>query len=544
MVKSAPGIALARLLSTAEPSMLADIIGPDMIETLRGIDSEWNFDEHLAELVEEYIEPSEVLRKPKLRDSIIRMLPKEKALELASHLDVEDGKSIYDELCIAAAKNSSLEILYSFFGVVVDARAPIDSSPDESDLSPNYPLFHHQRQAAARILNGLQSDGKRVILHMPTGSGKTRTAMHVVATHLQNHEPTVVCWLAHNIELLDQAADEIEKAWRHLGNRDIQIVRFWGQRNPSLHHLKDGVIIAGLSKMTMLYNRSPEELLPVADRASLTIIDEAHQAIAPTYSSLLDLLHGKRPNNSLLGLTATPGRSWSDIDEDMKLSDFFNGQKVTLEVDGYDDPVSYLIKNEYLAKPEFSTLNSESGLILEQKDVKELSAAIDIPEKILNLLGVDVQRNLRIINKVEELTTRHKRIIVFAPSVHNARLIKAILSIRKIKSFVVTAQSRKIDRERAINQFRGEHQEAMVLVNYGVLTTGFDAPKTSAAVIARPTRSLVLFSQMVGRATRGKKARGNATAEIVTVVDPHLPGFGDIAEAFENWEDVWNEPSK
>src|SRR3546814_20134290 len=75
----------------------------------------------------------------------------------------------------------------------------------------------------------------------------------------------------------------------------------------------------------------------------------------------------------------------------------------------------------------------------------------------------------------------------------------------------------------------------IVMCNFGVLTTGFDAPSTSAAVIARPTRSLVLYSQMVGRAPRGVKAKGNATAELVTVVDPHLPGFGDVAEASEHW---------
>ena len=90
----------------------------------------------------------------------------------------------------------------------------------------------------------------------------------------------------------------------------------------------------------------------------------------------------------------------------------------------------------------------------------------------------------------------------------------------------------------------------MILVNYGVLTTGFDAPKASAVVIARPTRSLVLFSQMVGRAIRGPKAGGTEACEVVTVVDPSLPGFGDVAAAFLNWEDVWQgcgsqtEPSR
>jgi superfamily II DNA or RNA helicase len=73
-----------------------------------------------------------------------------------------------------------------------------------------------------------------------------------------------------------------------------------------------------------------------------------------------------------------------------------------------------------------------------------------------------------------------------------------------------------------------------------VLTTGFDAPRTSAAVIARPTKSLVLYSQMVGRAIRGVRAGGNETAVIVTVVDQGLPGFNSVADAFTNWEDIWD----
>ena len=79
----------------------------------------------------------------------------------------------------------------------------------------------------------------------------------------------------------------------------------------------------------------------------------------------------------------------------------------------------------------------------------------------------------------------------------------------------------------------------MVLVNFGVLTTGFDAPRASAVVIARPTQSLVLYTQMVGRGIRGPKAGGTKECTILTVVDPNLPGFGDVAKAFLNWEDVW-----
>jgi superfamily II DNA or RNA helicase len=296
--------------------------------------------------------------------------------------------------------------------------------------------------------------------------------------------------------------------------------------------------------MAALDKRDPAKLLRFADRVSLTVIDEAHQAIAPTYAAVLTALHTKRPRNALLGLTATPGRSWSDIAEDRRLSEYFDRAKVTLEVEGYEDPVSFLIDQKYLARPTFHTLNSEAGLKLSDGDITELAGAIEVPEHILGRLGEDTQRNLKIITAIEDLATRHQRILVFAPSVENARMLVAILALRKLEAHLVTGQTNGAERERTIRKFKSGAKHPIVIVNYGVLTTGFDAPATSAAVIARPTKSLVLYSQMVGRATRGTRAGGNAEAEIVTVVDPHLPGFGSIADAFKNWEDVWNEQER
>jgi len=134
---------------------------------------------------------------------------------------------------------------------------------------------------------------------------------------------------------------------------------------------------------------------------------------------------------------------------------------------------------------------------------------------------------------------KHQRVILFASSVNHAKLMTAILSAKGYDADVVTGETPSGSRERAIRKFKGGDSTPQILCNYGVLTTGFDAPKTSATLIARPTKSLVLYSQMVGRAIRGPKQGGNKTADIVTVVDPGLPGFGSIAQAFLNWEDVW-----
>ena len=540
-ITTAPGMAFRTLLQQSKPIALRGIIDEAVIDVLQALDPKILSGEHLGELARQIIEPADALRDSNIRERVIRLLPLQKAQELAKRLDAKAGRSLYDNLCVAASVKSALPTLFSFFGVVQDPRAPKDLTPIVGNAIASYGLFDHQRNAARKVVRILSEQPRKTVLHMPTGSGKTRTAMHIIASHLRESEPTIVCWLAQNAELLEQAADEFESAWNYLGNREVEIIRFWGNRNAYLMDVHDGLIVAGLGKMSSLDSRDPQTLLRLADRVSLTVIDEAHQAIAPTYQAVLTALYSKRPANALLGLTATPGRTWSDINEDTKLSNYFDGMKVMLEVEGYNDPVTFLIEQGYLARPVFKQLNSEASIRLSANDIKELSTSIDVSENLLKRLGTDTQRNLKIVSAVEDLVTRHKRIIVFAPSVANARILNAILSYKDIESHIVTGQTNTSERERIIRRFRGNANRTMVLVNYGVLTTGFDAPATSAAIIARPTRSLVLYSQMVGRATRGTRAGGNEEAEIITVIDPHLPGFGSVAAAFTNWEDVWNE---
>lgn len=157
------------------------------------------------------------------------------------------------------------------------------------------------------------------------------------------------------------------------------------------------------------------------------------------------------------------------------------------------------------------------------------------------MLSSNSRRNHKIVAVTEELATRHSRIIVFGASVEHARLLTGLFIARGHSAGIITGETPETQRRSAIQRFKSSNQQPMILCNYGVLTTGFDAPKTSAAVIARPTKSLVLYSQMVGRAIRGLRAGGNEVAEVVTVVDTTLPGFGSVTEAFNNWEDVWDE---
>ena len=90
-----------------------------------------------------------------------------------------------------------------------------------------------------------------------------------------------------------------------------------------------------------------------------------------------------------------------------------------------------------------------------------------------------------------------------------------------------------------ISKFKGNLQGTQILCNFGVLTMGFDAPGTSCVIIGRPTKSVVLYSQMVGRALRGSSVGGNDEADIVTVVDTSLEGFGSVAAGFNYWDKKW-----
>ena len=390
-----------------------------------------------------------------------------------------------------------------------------------------------------RILRALREEPYRVLLHMPTGAGKTRTAMHVIARMLNEHEPMLAVWLAHSEELCEQAASEFRATWSALGGREVVLHRWWGSHELQPQKVEDGLLVAGLAKAYSAGQRSVEVIGELAGRVGLVVIDEAHQAVAPAYQHVLDMLSGSGEVSPLLGLTATPGRTWNDLDEDQRLADFFFRRNVQLEIPGYDSPINFLVEEGYLARTNFVSLNYTGDVELSERDLTELAESLDVPTSIIETLAKHEQRNLVIVNRAEAMSRQHPRLLIFAATVEHALLLATVLRARGVAAQAITGMTPAEERARIIEDFRSDDTESRVLINYGVLTAGFDAPRTSAVIIARPTTSLVLYSQMVGRATRGLRAGGNSEAEVVTVVDTALPGFSSLVEAFHNWEDVW-----
>jgi superfamily II DNA or RNA helicase len=483
-----------------------------------------------------------MLLDPDNRRELLLLLPQKDAKRLATELGcLSPATDPFEALGQVRVRRGSEQskVLLGFFGLVELEPEARPLAPTLEQVVPRHGLFPHQRVAATRVLAALREEPFRVLLHMPTGAGKTRTAMHVIARMLNDQEPMLVIWLAHSEELCEQAVEEFEKTWSSLGGREVTVQRWWGPHDLKGEPPADGLVVAGLKKAYSAGQRSVEVIGRVAGRAGLVVMDEAHQAVAPAYRHVLEMLTESGQRTPLLGLSATPGRTWDDLDADAELAEFFLRRSVPLQVPGYDSPIEYLVEEGYLAKTEFVSLNYTANRTLSERDLRELAETLEIPASVIEELAKDEQRNLAIVTRAETMVRHHPRLLIFAATMDHATLLATVLRARGVEARAVTGSTPADERARIIENFKSDEDEPQVLVNYGVLTTGFDAPRTSAAIIARPTQSLVLYSQMVGRAIRGPRAGGNAEAVVVTVVDTSLPGFSSLVEAFHNWEDVW-----
>jgi len=518
---------LQKLLPTGVASLLSDL------------DPQLARPSNLRELIATSTELPSTLADPKVVSEIVMGLPHDFAKSLMTEIlskPVEDPYSEISNLKISPSSRHYAKLVH-FLGLEpVDRNKKIDKL-NVTEIVPRYGLYPHQL-GAIRDSRKMLKETDRFLIHMPTGSGKTRTAIHFLCQLLSERESGTVIWIANSEELCEQSASEFEVAWENLGNRPLKIGRYWGSFDASTLEIDDGIIVTGVQKLHSQLTRDPHSLLRVSSKSVAVVFDEAHQVLAPTYKDIVEYILSYNDKLILIGLTATPGRTWNDIYEDQELSDFFTRSKVKISVDDHVNPIEYLVSEGYLAEAQFESLLHESGWEITNRDLETINN-IDVPARLLKRYGEDRQRNILIIQKIRELVSRHHRIIVFAPSVASSRLVANALTALGIKSASIDGDTPSNLRVSAIQQMRDRNDEPFVLCNYGVATTGVDIPTASCAVIARPTGSLVLYSQMVGRVIRGPKVGGNAHAEIVTVTDTNLPGFENVSNAFMNWEDVW-----
>lgn len=411
-------------------------------------------------------------------------------------------------------------------------------------------LHDYQKTIKNQLSNGLISNPNfKGLVHMPTGSGKTKTSLEAVVDFLrtrQNNEGFVV-WFTHTSELSNQAYQSFKELWQFKGDYGISIYKVYGQNvvNPKLFESKIGMIFLGFQKFYSILKSTKEVDINfrnfLAQNTNLTIIDEAHKSLANTYSKCIDFVSGL-PNCRLLGLTATPGRTNDEDAQNSILSQKFDGNLIQIRDslgNKVKDSISYLQKRNVLAEFEHVPIKFDASELL-REELANISSERSIEGRSLTLLEESSHRNQIIIQQIQNsLADKDKdHILVFAMSASHCHILKNLLSIYNIESEVILGTTSLIKRDRVINDFK--IGKLKVLINFGVLTTGFDAPKLKTVLIARQTNSLVLYSQMIGRAFRGELNGGNKKNTIIDLVT-HIESINNPDFLFDYWTSFWSK---
>ncbi len=403
--------------------------------------------------------------------------------------------------------------------------------------------------------------GHRSIVTLPTGAGKTRVAVQAIRDWLYSlyepergpTSPAAVLWLAHTEELCEQACACFRQVWQ--GSESVApllLLRFWGGYTSDLGTHRDtlkralespSVLVSTPQRIVNLLENPQEHAATLVrelrSSLGLLVVAEAHLAAAPSYRRILqDVVAADVP---VIGLTATPFRMEYHDDPEAgtrELREIFRNLIEPIRTLG-PSPRARLQERGILARPDFVAIQTDQQLRIPSLDEGALATEGDI-ERIDRILAVKTDRSPRRLVILDHLLPLARDpsnlILYFGPSVRDAECMAYLLRERGIPAAVVSANTREATRRRLIDRFK--RAELRVLCNCEVLATGFDAPRVTHVVMARPTVSQVLYEQMIGRGLRGKQFGGTEVCQVLDCVDdyrgPVRPELG-----YRRFQAIW-----
>ena len=415
----------------------------------------------------------------------------------------------------------------------IDFEVPSDQSPSMI-YAPFKVLKDYQSDIYFQCIERLSIPRSRFIVQMPTGSGKTRTSMEVI-TSVFNEEPegTIIVWLAHSEELCEQAFSCFRETWEHVARKRLTAYRAWAEHDfPSLEEGQSSFVVAGFQKLAKIVTRDRNVFGNLNPRIKLVVVDEAHRTTAPTFRLVTESLIGL--NTHLIGLSATPGRA--DEVETRELAEFYFSTQVQLPVMEGESVIGMLRDRKILSEVDYQELKTNRDFELTLSEKARLEDEFDFPPGFLKRVGTDEIRNIEILKRLIRECGDNRRILFFACDISHSRYMTALLLYFGYSAGHLDGTTDKHTRRKMIDDFR--ENRLQVLSNVGILSTGFDAPNTDVVFISRPTQSVVLYSQMIGRGLRGKAIGGTATCRVVDVRD-NIQGFGDADRVYEYFDDYF-----
>jgi DNA repair protein RadD len=359
-----------------------------------------------------------------------------------------------------------------------------------------FKLRPYQQQALEKIKWAMTLEGNDVV-QIPTGGGKS-----LVIAEVANYLQKDILILQPSVEILEQNRAKLLQ-YVHEGETSVYSASL-GEKE--------------INKYTFATIGSIYKLAEDFAHFDLWLLDELHLLNPKSTGSMFGKLikevnyireRTNRPPVKIIGFTATPYRIFPTYfkGQDPRTGEWglyqSNSIKVVTRLKEkfwarilYSIDAGDLIKQGYLSPLEYvDKTKIRQDLVPLNKGRTDFD--MDAYDQIVQKMDVDI------VNLVRGAALQHKAVLVFCNSIAQSQRLSAHFGDQ---SRSVSSKSKPKERAEIIGGFKdGKYK---IVFNVGVLTTGFDFPELDAIVLLRPTRSVALYYQMLGRGTRlspGKK---------------------------------------
>lgn len=447
-------------------------------------------------------------KKTNVLETIVNRMDLNEIKRFSNDLNIPVKNDIYDDVVSFVNDRSALPKILEYFELpkyfLIEKETDDRKTEEVIDIKYNQNLvslgFPHpyQNNVKLELLERLHfsSGNFFALIVMPTGSGKTRTAVEFMIDYIRNRKSSNILWLVESPELAEQSLKSFKDLWELRGDRKIIAQRcFTSNFSPVIDSTKGtNVIFSGFKKLDSLKKQKTSFYQSIKNQTNLLIIDEAHFALAETYGELIRDIELNSKDICKVGLTATPMRP--DDDEFYSLKKSFNDLIIDFKDDQNEiikNPLSYLQDKGYLARIETEYLS------IPEDEIKENSQEL----------------NNKVIARLEASVEEGKQIIVFAMSKDHAIALDILLKDKKLKTGCIIGDTLSQDRQQFFNDFT--NKKINILINFGILSTGIDLPKVDELFLLRKFGEYTTAMQVLGRALRGKLNGGNDKNKIISI---------------------------
>lgn len=344
-------------------------------------------------------------------------------------------------------------------------------------------LRPYQQEAVRRVVVHFRASDEPAVVVLPTGSGKS-----LVIAELARLARGRVLVLAHVRELVEQ-----NHAKYLAYGLEADIFSAGLGRKESARQVVFGSVQSVVRHLSRFDASAPEQ-----GRFTLLVIDECHR-VAPdkdaSYRRVIEALRQANPQLKVLGLTATPYRLGQGFIYHRHYHGMVRGDDDCFFRDCvFEQPLRLMVKQGYLAEPR------RVDAAVERYDFSALvpGAGGLFREEELNRVAAGNRATPGIVAEIVERAGSRQGVMLFAATVAHAEEVLGYLPAAE--AALITGETPSRERERIITAFKA--RELKYLVNVAVLTTGFDAPHVDLIAILRPTESVSLYQQIVGRGLR------------------------------------------